>query len=74
MLSLKEVEIIQIDRRYEGYRMRSHHREGLLLSSIATRGIDEPITGSSSSNNNDQCYGQAPRGPHFFNLMGARAV
>jgi hypothetical protein len=20
------------------------------------------------------CYGQAPRGPHFFNLMGARAV
>jgi ParB/RepB/Spo0J family partition protein len=51
-LSLEEVEIIQIDRRYEGYRMRSHHREGLLLSSIAQRGVDEPITGSSGVNNN----------------------
>lgn len=46
------MEIIHIDKRYESYRMRSHHREGLLLNSIASRGIDEAITGSTSTNSN----------------------
>jgi hypothetical protein len=40
-----EVEISQIDRKYEGHRLRSGAREKALLSQIAACGIDEPLSG-----------------------------
>ena len=40
-----EVEIKEIDRKYERYRMRSSGREKLLLSSILASGIEEPLSG-----------------------------
>lgn len=44
-LATTEVEVMQIDRKYESYRMRSSGRERLLLASIVERGIDEPVYG-----------------------------
>lgn len=40
-----EVEINEVDRKHEGRRMRSASREKELLSSIAERGIEEPLQG-----------------------------
>ena len=40
-----EVEIKQIDRKYEPYRMKSSSRERLLITSILTGGIEEPLSG-----------------------------
>lgn len=41
----KEIEICRLDLRYEGYRMQAPARENRLLSSIAQRGIEEPLEG-----------------------------
>ena len=41
-----EVEIATLDLRYESYRMRNRSFEGRLLSSIAERGIEEPLEGA----------------------------
>ena len=41
----REVEISSLDLRYERLRMKSRTQEGRLLSSIAERGIDEPLEG-----------------------------
>ena len=41
----REVEISQLDLRYEGHRMRQASVEARLLSSIAQRGIEEPLEG-----------------------------
>lgn len=41
----REIEIVQLDLRYEGYRMRSPEQEKRLLASIHERGIDEPLEG-----------------------------
>ena len=41
----REVELSTLDLRYEGYRMRQPAIEGRLLSSIAERGIEEPLEG-----------------------------
>ena len=40
-----EVEITSLDLRYEGRRMKNRAQEGRLLSSIAERGIEEPLEG-----------------------------
>ena len=40
-----EVEITSLDLRYEGHRMKNRAQEGRLLSSIAERGIEEPLEG-----------------------------
>lgn len=40
-----EVEVNSIDRKYERYRMRSAGRERMLLTSILTGGIEEPLVG-----------------------------
>jgi hypothetical protein len=40
-----EVEITSLDLRYEGRRMKNRVQEGRLLSSIAERGIEEPLEG-----------------------------
>ena len=42
---LCEVEISSLDLRYEGRRLRNRTQEGLLLSSMAERGIDEALEG-----------------------------
>ena len=42
---LHEVEISTLDLRYESYRMRNSVQERRLLSSIAERGIEEPLEG-----------------------------
>jgi ParB/RepB/Spo0J family partition protein len=47
-MSSKQIEIIEIDRKYESYRIQSASREKMLFSSIAERGIDEAIAGVSS--------------------------
>lgn len=41
----REVEISNLDLRYERLRMKNRTQEGRLLSSIAERGIDEPLEG-----------------------------
>jgi hypothetical protein len=41
----REVEITSLDLRHEGRRVRNRGREGRLLSSIAQRGIEEPLEG-----------------------------
>jgi hypothetical protein len=41
----REVEMTQLDLRYEGHRMRQASVESRLLSSIAQRGIEEPLEG-----------------------------
>lgn len=41
----REVELSTLDLRYEGYRMRQPALEARLLSSIAQRGIEEPLEG-----------------------------
>jgi len=41
----REVELSTLDLRYEGYRMRNRSSEGGLLSSMAQRGIEEPLEG-----------------------------
>lgn len=43
---VEEVEIATLDLRYENYRMRNRSLEGRLLSSIAERGIEEPLEGA----------------------------
>lgn len=43
------VERSSLDLRYEGYRLRDDAREARLLSSIATRGIEEPLEGVDTS-------------------------
>jgi hypothetical protein len=48
MLS-KQIEIIEIDRKYESYRIQSASREKILFGSIAERGIDEAVAGVSST-------------------------
>ena len=40
-----EIELSQLDLRYEGFRMKNPGLEGKLLSSIAQRGIEEPLEG-----------------------------
>jgi len=40
-----EVETGQIDRKYEGHRLKSRSQEKALLASIAARGIEEPLRG-----------------------------
>jgi ParB/RepB/Spo0J family partition protein len=47
-MSSKQIEIIEIDRKYEGYRIQSFSREKILLGSIAERGIDEAVFGVNS--------------------------
>lgn len=42
----KEIEICRLDLRYESYRMQSQAQENRLLSSIALRGIEEPLEGA----------------------------
>jgi hypothetical protein len=42
---VREVELSQIDLRYEGYRMKNAGLEERLLGSIAQRGIEEPLEG-----------------------------
>jgi hypothetical protein len=42
----QEVELSAFDLRYESYRMRNRAREARLLSSIAERGIEEPLEGA----------------------------
>jgi hypothetical protein len=41
----RQVELVELDLRYEGYRMRNPGLEGRILASIAERGIDEPLEG-----------------------------
>ena len=41
----REVEISSLDLRYERLRMKNRTQEGRLLSSIAERGIEEPVEG-----------------------------
>src|SRR6266566_4097499 len=41
----REVELSQLDLRYEGYRMKNAGLEARLLSSIAQRGFEEPLEG-----------------------------
>ena len=43
------VELSSLDLRYEGYRLRDDAREARVLSSIAERGIDEPLAGVDAS-------------------------
>ena len=42
---MREVELTSLDLRYEGRRMKNRAQEGRLLSSIAERGIEEPLEG-----------------------------
>jgi len=42
---VREVEITSLDLRYESLRMKNRSREGRLLSSMAERGIEEPLEG-----------------------------
>ena len=42
---MKEIELSSLDLRYEGYRMRNRAGEARLLTSIAERGIVEPLEG-----------------------------
>ena len=42
---MEEIEIRQIDRRWEGLRLPNEHQERALLSSIGTGGIQEPLAG-----------------------------
>lgn len=42
---MRSVEIGQIDRRFEGLRLKDDRREGFLLSSIVEQGIQEPLRG-----------------------------
>ena len=44
--TIREVELSQIDLRYEGHRMKQPRLEERLLSSIAQRGIQEPLEGA----------------------------
>jgi len=46
---MREVERASLDVRYEGLRLRNRAQEGRLLSSIAERGIEEPLEGVGSS-------------------------
>ena len=39
------VELLSLDLRYEGHRLRDDAREARLLASIAERGIEEPLEG-----------------------------
>jgi hypothetical protein len=48
----REVEISSLDLRYEGYRMKNLVQEKRLLSSIADRGIEEPLEGVSTQQGN----------------------
>lgn len=48
-MSSPQIEIIEIDRKYEGHRVRSVSREKILLASIAERGIDEAVFGVKSN-------------------------
>lgn len=48
-MSFKQIELSEIDRKYEGYRMQSASREKILLGSIAERGMDEAVFGVSSA-------------------------
>jgi ParB-like chromosome segregation protein Spo0J len=41
----REIEISELDLRYESYRMRSSAQEAKLTASIAQRGIEEPLEG-----------------------------
>lgn len=41
----REMELTRLDLRYESYRMKHPGVEGRLLSSIAQRGIEEPLEG-----------------------------
>jgi ParB-like chromosome segregation protein Spo0J len=41
----REIEISSLDLRYESHRMKNPALEGRLLSSIAERGIEEPLEG-----------------------------
>lgn len=41
----RDVELSSLDLRYEGYRMKNAGLEGRLLTSMAQRGIDEPLEG-----------------------------
>jgi len=43
--SRAEIELSQLDLRYEGHRLRERGREGRLLASIAREGIREPLAG-----------------------------
>ena len=43
------VELSSLDLRYEGYRLRDDAREARVLSSIAERGIEEPLAGVDAS-------------------------
>ena len=45
----REVEIASLDLRYRNHRLKNRVREGRLLSSIAERGIDEPLEGITSN-------------------------
>ena len=42
----REIEITNLDLRYESYRMRNNAQEKRLLASIAERGIEEPVEGT----------------------------
>lgn len=44
-MTSKQIEIIEIDRKYECYRVQSPPREKILLGSIADRGVDEAVLG-----------------------------
>lgn len=44
-MASSEVEVSTLDLRFEGYRLRNPALEGRLLSSIAERGIEEPLEG-----------------------------
>jgi len=41
----QEIELSQLDLRYEGFRMKNPGQEARLLASIAQRGIEEPVEG-----------------------------
>lgn len=43
--AVSELELSQLDLRYEGYRLRQPGREAALLSAIAQEGIREPLLG-----------------------------
>ena len=42
---MQEIEIQNIDRRWEGLRLPNEHQEQLLLASICAEGIREPLQG-----------------------------
>jgi len=47
---VQTIEIAQVDRRYEGFRMKDSQREAFLYPSIQEQGILEPILGASAGN------------------------